>query len=268
VKDTECIGFLQWALPRLGMRWAGFRRVRGQVCKRLAGRLSILGVRSLADYRELLDTDAAEWRQLDGLCRISISRFYRDQGVWWYLEQRLLPRLASQALPRGESRLRIWSAGCASGEEPYTLALMFALGAVPPGCEPEIIATDADPHLLARARRACYPPGSLRDLPPAWRAVFLQAGDERCLPRAYRATVRFLEQDLRRNIPNGGLGLILCRNLVFTYYRESLQAAIALRLARALLPGGFLVLGARESLPEPVSGLVREQPWLYRREPR
>ena len=58
---------------------------------------------------------------------------------------------------RGETRLRIWSAGCASGEEPYTLALMFALGETPKSCEPEVLATDADPHLLARARRACYP---------------------------------------------------------------------------------------------------------------
>ena len=268
MNDTECVGFLQWALPRLGMRWAGFRRVRGQVCKRLARRLSLVGLRSLADYRALLEADPAEWSQIDGLCRISISRFYRDRGVWWDLQHRLLPSLAAQALARGETRLRIWSAGCASGEEPYTLALMFALGAVSPACEPEIIATDADPRLLARARRACYPPGSLRDLPPVWRAVFVEAGEERCLPLAYRATVRFLQQDIRHGIPDGRFGLILCRNLAFTYYCESLQVAIAQRLARALRPGGLLLLGARESLPKAASGLVQEQPWLYRRETR
>ena len=82
VKDAECIHFLQWSLPRLGLRWAGFRRVRGQVCKRLRRRLAVLGLRDLWDYRALLETDAAEWRQLDGLCRVSISRFYRDQEVW------------------------------------------------------------------------------------------------------------------------------------------------------------------------------------------
>jgi chemotaxis protein methyltransferase CheR len=111
-----------------------------------------LSLKDLSDYRALLETDAEEWRQLDGLCRISVSRFYRDQGVWRYLERELLPELERQALARGESRLRIWSAGCASGEEPYTLALMFALGETPWRCAPEILATDADPQLLARAR--------------------------------------------------------------------------------------------------------------------
>jgi chemotaxis protein methyltransferase CheR len=172
VKDADCTHFLQWALPRLGFRWAGFRRVRGQVCKRLARRLAILGLNDLSDYRALLEAEPAEWRQLDGLCRISVSRFYRDQGVWRDLERELLPRLAAQAVVRGESRLRIWSAGCASGEEPYTLALMFALGETPKSCEPEVLATDADPDLLGRARRACYPPSSLRELPETWRVAF------------------------------------------------------------------------------------------------
>lgn len=130
MKDIDCIHFLQWSLPRLGLRWAGFCRVRGQVCKRLHRRLSALGLKDLLDYRALLAADEAEWRQLDGLCRVSVSRFYRDQGVWRWLERDLLPQLAVQASARGENRLRIWSAGCASGEEPYTLALKFAFSEV------------------------------------------------------------------------------------------------------------------------------------------
>ncbi|MEA3275145.1 MAG: CheR family methyltransferase [Pseudomonadota bacterium] len=266
MKDADCIGFLQWALPRLGLRWAGFRRVRSQVRKRLGRRIAALGLKDLSDYRALLETDVAEWSQLNGLCRISVSRFYRDQRVWSLLECELLPRLAAQALARGEDRLRIWSAGCASGEEPYTLALMFALGGAPMSCEPEIVATDADPHLLGRARRACYPPTSLRELPKTWRAAFEPSEDELCLRQSYRTSVRFLEQDIRRALPDGGFDLVLCRNLVFTYFEASLQVAMARRLAEALLPGGLLVLGSHESLPEPVPELVQERPWLYRRE--
>ena len=192
VKDAECINFLQWSLPQLGLRWAGFRRVRGQVCKRLRRRLAALSLKDLSDYRALLEADTAEWRQLDGLCRVSISRFYRDQGVWRWLERDLLPQLAAQAAVRGENRLRIWSAGCASGEEPCTLVLMFALGDTPEGCEPEIFATDADRDLLARARRACYPGSSLRELPANWRAAFERSGEEFCLGPEYRQPVRFL----------------------------------------------------------------------------
>ena len=152
MKDADCTALLQWALPRLGMRWAGFRRVRGQVCKRVRRRMAELGLRDLADYRALLETHPEEWTRLDGLCRISISRFYRDQGVWRTLECGILPDLTERARARGEGRLRIWSAGCASGEEPYTLALLFAFGAALGACRPQILTTDADPHLLERAR--------------------------------------------------------------------------------------------------------------------
>jgi len=266
VNDADCIRFLQWSLPRLGLRWAGFRRVWGQVCKRLRRRLAILGLKALSDYRALLEADSAEWGQLDGLCRVSISRFYRDQGVWNCLERELLPQLALQASVRDETRLRIWSAGCASGEEPYTLALMFALGDAPKSCKPEILATDADPHLLARARRTCYPGSSLRELPVKWRAAFEKSGDEFCLGPEYRTPVQFLVQDIRQDFPDGRFDLILCRNLVFTYFQAPLQAVIAGRLAEVLVPGGLLLLGSHESLPEVVPGLAQERPWLYRRE--
>jgi len=267
VRDADCTSFLQWALPRLGLRWPGFRRVRGQVCKRLGRRLTALGLKGLSEYRALLEADTGEWGLLDGLCRISVSRFYRNREVWRCLEGKLLPRLGAQASTRGETRLRIWSAGCASGEEPYTLALVFALGKAPTACEPKIVATDADPHLLGRARRACYRPASLRELPTAWNAAFEQSGDELCLRPAYRAPVRFLEQDIRRDHPNRRFDLILCRNLVFTYFEVSLQAAIARRLAETLVPGGLLLLGSHECLPRPVAGLVQERPWLCRRDP-
>jgi len=266
MNDADCIRFLQWSLPRLGLRWAGFRRVRGRVCKRLRRRLAILGLKELSDYRALLEADAAEWRQLDGLCRVSVSRFYRDRGVWSRLERELLPQLVVQASMRGETRLQIWSAGCASGEEPYTLALMFALGDAPKSCKPEILATDADPHLLVRARRAVYPGSSLRELPVKWRAAFEKSGDEFCLGPEYRTPVQFLVQDIRRDFPDGRFDLILCRNLVFTYFQAPLQAVIAGRLAEVLVPGGLLLLGSHESLSEAVPGLTQERPWLYRGE--
>ncbi len=234
MNDADCVRILQWALPRLGLHWAGFRRVRRQVCKRLGRRLQALGLTDVTDYRVRLESEAEEWERLDGLCRISISRFSRDQGVFRCLERQLLPRLAMQALAEGKTRLRIWSAGCASGEEPYTLALMWAFAAPVPGREPEIVATDVEPHLLARARRACYPPSSLRELPGAWRSAFERQDKEFCLKPAYRATVRFLEQDVRERSPEGRFDLILCRNLVFTYFERPFQIAVARRMTEAL----------------------------------
>ena len=265
--NADCTSFLQWALPKLRLRWSGFRRVRGQVCKRLSRRLASLGLKDLSEYRTRLEADSGERQVLDALCRISISRFYRDHGVWSCLQDELLPRLVTGAVSRDEARLRIWSAGCASGEEPYTLALVFAFGKIPMACKPEIVATDADPHLLERARRACYRSSSLRELPGGWSAAFERCGDELCLKSAYRSPVRFLQQDIRRDKPHGRFDLILCRNLVFTYFEASLQVAIATHLAGKLVPGGLLVLGSHESLPQPVPGLVQMRPWLYCLEP-
>jgi chemotaxis protein methyltransferase CheR len=224
-----------------------------------------LGFAELSEYRALLETDPEEWTRLDGLCRISISRFYRDQGVWRMLEREILPHLAEGSRTRGEGRLRIWSAGCASGEEPYTLALLFAFGEALSGYPPDILATDADLHLLQRARRACYPETSLRDLPERWRAALEPFSEAYCLRADYRKPVRFLEQDIRHECPEGSFELILCRNLAFTYFATALQAAIARRLVERLVPEGVLVLGVHESLPDPIPSLVQERTWLYRK---
>ena len=114
MRDSRCVEFLQWALPRLRMRWPGFRRVRRQVCKRIDGRLRELGLDNTAAYQEYLENNPAEWHVLDDFCRISISRFYRDRSVFDCLRDDVLPNLAARAAALGERQLRCWSAGCAS----------------------------------------------------------------------------------------------------------------------------------------------------------
>jgi chemotaxis protein methyltransferase CheR len=264
VEDNACVGFLQWALPRLGLYWPGFRRVRRQVCKRLGRRLADLGLEDLGAYRDRLAGDPAEWDRLDGLCRITISRFYRDRGVFQYLQASALPDLIRLAQSQHRPRLRIWSAGCGSAEEPYTLALMWCFGVRAPGLELEILGTDADSHLLERARRACYPPGTLRELPARWRAAFQADDDSLCLRAEYRSLVRFQQQDIRKVRPAGPFDLILCRNLAFTYFAPPLQLRLAHRLREHLVPGGLLVLGAHESIRQAIPGLETLRPWLYR----
>src|SRR6185295_20147796 len=127
VVSDRCVELLQWALPRLGKRWQGFRNVRGQVCKRIARRARELGLADLEAYRAHLEAHDDEWPVLDALCRVTISRFYRDRAVFDRLRLEILPAFAERAAARGESVVRAWSAGCASGEEPYTLAMIWSL---------------------------------------------------------------------------------------------------------------------------------------------
>src|SRR5690242_9500744 len=124
--EDECAAFLQWALPRLRLRWAGFRKVRRQVCKRLRRRLDELRLKSLEQYRSRLEADPLEWAVLDHLCRITISRLYRDKWVFDFLGRVILLDL-TQAASLHSRPIRCWSAGCASGEEVYTLKILYEL---------------------------------------------------------------------------------------------------------------------------------------------
>ena len=85
MNDRECIGFLQWALPKMRMRWSGFRKVRGQVCKRVSRRMAVLALPDATAYRAYLEVTPDEWITLATLCRVTISRFYRDRGVFDHL---------------------------------------------------------------------------------------------------------------------------------------------------------------------------------------
>ena len=122
MKNEQCVRFLQWALPRLHMRWPGYRKVRNQVCKRVDRRLQDLGLGNVEEYQAYLEQHADEWLQLDPLCRITISRFSRDKGVFAALGDEVLPSLARRASKRGDAALRIWSADCGSGEKPFARA--------------------------------------------------------------------------------------------------------------------------------------------------
>jgi chemotaxis protein methyltransferase CheR len=257
VKATECHKFLAWALPRMGFRPAGFRRVRGQVCKRVARRMRTLGLADLDAYRRRLEADPGEWGRLDSFCRITISRFCRDRPVFEWLERTGLPELASIASAEGRNALSCWSAGCGSGEEPYTLRILWdlCLAARFPALQFEIVATDADTAMLARARQAVYPAGCLRELPRTWiEQAFARMGDEYRLREPFRHGVRFVRQDIRREMPAGPFDVVLCRNLVFTYFDRTVQRSVLSRTARRMSRGGILVIGRNETLPEGSNG--------------
>lgn len=257
MKDSDCVDFLQWALPRLRLRWPGFRRVRKQVCKRVDRRLRELGVPDVESYRDFLEEHREEWSVLDSFCRISISRFYRDRGVFDYLREEILPTLAATAHASGDNTLRCWSAGCASGEEVYTLNIMWqrCFSSRFPDMRLSIIATDSDSNMLDRARRGCYSSSSLKEIPKNWLAVaFTKAGEQFCLKPDFRDGVEFICQDIRLANPEGRFHLVLCRHLVFTYFDNELQQDMLRRIVTKLESGGILVTGKQERLPiEPVN---------------
>ena len=178
------------------------------MCRRVRGRIGELGVDGWDGYRAYLEARPQEWAVLDGLMNVTISRFNRDRGVFAYLRDEVL-----------EPGMRVWSAGCASGEEPYTLALL---------CDGlDILATDVDPAMLRRAEAARYPASALRELPDR------DAFRDGVLDERYRH-VTFARHDVREEPPVGPFDLVLCRNLVFTYFDEPTQRAAVERFPKGV----------------------------------
>ena len=250
---------------RASERYGGFG-------KRLNRRLADLGLAELSAYQAFLISHPAEWARLEAMCRIPISRFYRDRSVCDVVSRRLLPEAASRAVARGDNAVTCWSAGCASGEEPYTLAMAWRFGVAPgwPAVDFTVIASDAEATMTERAKAACYNSSSLKELPQEWRErAFIRRDAVFCLVPELQQDVRFLNQDIRRSMPDGPFDLILCRNVVFTYFDETLQRRLTNELRERLVPGGYLVLGGHEALPAGAGGFALLAPHLpiYRREP-
>jgi chemotaxis protein methyltransferase CheR len=261
MNDNEWIVFLQWALPHMRMRWPGFRKVRRQVCKRIAGRLEELHLAGLSQYKAYLTDHQEEWKKLDSFCSITISRFYRDKSVFHFLQDVVLRELAKEV---ETNRLRCWCCGCAAGEEPYTLSLIWHQILKPdlPATKLEIIATDSMDIMVNHALTGRYGISSVKELPEELlRTGFTRQEKWYNLKAVYRDSVRFLKQDVRNKMPEGPFQLILCRYLVFTYFDEKLQRELLEKFLSRLAPGGALVLGKIDRLPCKMEKL---EPWSER----
>jgi chemotaxis protein methyltransferase CheR len=247
ISSKSLVAFLSRHAARLGLRPQGYPRVARQVGRRLWARLAALGLKDLGSYEEYLRTHPEEWHQLDEMCRITISRLYRDSGVFDILSERILPDLAQQV-----QILTLWSAGCASGEEPATLALVWSvrLAARFPGVTCRILATDLGSEVLERAREARYGESSLSELPADLRAALVPDPPFHRLPDRLRQMITVTRHDVREPAPTRDVDVILCRNLAFTYFSPSLQLSVLAHFDAVLRPGGVLVTGAKERLPD------------------
>lgn len=262
MRDEECVQLLQSVLPQLHLRWPGFRKVRAQVCKRIQRRISSLALDGVAAYRDHLEQHGDEWQVLDALCRVSISRFYRDKQMFAFLEHSVLPELAQRAMARADACLKVWSVGAGAGEEPYTLAIIWQLQLQQrfPDLHLQIVATDADPDMIQRGQVACYDYGSVKNLPESWRnKVFNLQNARYCLKLEYKDAVQLRLHDVRQDfvgvMSNETVDLLFCRNLAFTYFDEALQQQTFSRLLRVLRKGGALVIGIHEQLPQSAVGI-------------
>lgn len=220
------------------------------VLRRITVRQRACGAPSLRAYLKLVSGDPAERSRLVKALTIHVSQFFRNPSTFRALQEDVLPAILAKKQRGGGRALRLWSVGCASGEEPYSLAiLLFEVG---PQALHEystaIYATDIDSASLHHAKEARYPAASLAQVPTRWRQrYFVQDGDRyQVIPEA-RRLVFFKGHNVLDPLPFGRIDLLVCRN-VLIYMTEALQERVLLALYEALNPGGFLVLGKVEGL--------------------
>ena len=236
--------------------------------RRLAVRMRARGVHRYADYAALLEADPTEYQRLVHTVTINVSKFFRNPEVWQAIRSVVLPELLDRP-----GAVRAWSAGTATGEEPYTLAILVREYLADAGRENEVArvdiqATDIDTDALEKARAGVYPALALVETPDAVRARWFQPGGPPYHLRAeIRSMVRFTHGDLINDPAPTDLDLVFCRN-VFIYFERELQESLLDRFVDALKPRGWLVLGKVETLLGPVSRrleVVRSRERIYRK---
>lgn len=231
--------------------WKGYRKVRKGVKKKLSKHMEEPAAVKMDDYLHILDTDAEARKEAEKRLTVTISRFFRDRKLWEDLEQHAFPAL----LRNWPGSVRVWSAGCAGGEEPYSVAIVwdhtFSGGPNSPALS--ILGTDSNPEVLARAQKGVYSASSLKDMPEALKEQYFDAGTN---ARRFKLVDRIKDyvtwerRDLvRDDPPKRTFHLVFLRNNLLTYFEPHLLAWALPRIVDTIVAEGFLVIGSQESMP-------------------
>ena len=231
------------------------------VYSRLVKRLRLLGIGSFRDYCAFLDesSGADERQQMMAALTTNVTRFFREPHHFEHLKTAVLPPLLAAAKRGG--RVRIWSAGCSRGHEPYSMA-MTVLSLMPDAADRDvrILATDIDPNVVEEGRAGVYDRAALEGTPPAALTRFFRQDGARGNAALFSATddmrrlVTFRELNLIGTWPMAGMfDVVFCRNVVI-YFDEATQARVWARFSEKLVPGGTLCIGHSERLSGPAQG--------------
>ena len=239
--------------------------------RRIAVRMRARGVHTYADYARLLDADAAEYDKLLDALTINVTKLFRNWDTYNALGTTVVPELWSREAPS----LRIWSAGCSSGQEAYSLAVLFHRHAAMQGMlaqigRVEVLGTDIDRASLVAAERGQFAEPDFADTPDDLRRRYFTRAAPFTVSPAVRAMVRFERRDLLNDPPPPGQHeLIACRN-VLIYFDRDTQSRLFEMFFNALVPGGYLVLGKVETLLGPARSrfiAVDPRERIFRRPP-
>jgi two-component system CheB/CheR fusion protein len=244
--DQDFEDVLQYLKESRGFDFTGYKRT--SLMRRVRHRMSQIGVEDYGDYIDQLQVNADEFSVLFNTILINVTAFFRDPEAWEYLRQEVIPTLLAERGP--DDPVRVWSAGCASGEEAYSLAIALAEAMGPERFRQQvkIYATDVDDEALSHARHASYAERDLQSLPPELATKYFEHQNGRySFRKDLRRSVIFGRNDLVQDAPISRIDLLVCRNTLM-YFNQETQSRILGRFHFALMPKGVLFLGKAEML--------------------
>jgi chemotaxis protein methyltransferase CheR len=226
---------------------------RNLIYSRLSRRLRALRLRSFHDYRDYLAANGAELESFINAISTNLTKFFREPHHFEHLRTNVFASFAQGTGRQSVTRLRVWSAGCSTGEEPYTIAVVLR-HEIPNihRYDARVLATDIDTDVLAKGVRGEYPSAAIEDVPRAYREYFQAAGGSKhgSIPMGdeLRSLIAFRRLNLMESWPfSGKFDAIFCRN-VMIYFDAATKAALIDRFAQQLHVGGWLYIGHSESL--------------------
>jgi two-component system, chemotaxis family, CheB/CheR fusion protein len=244
--DPAFESLLEFLRDARGFDYTSYRRP--SLMRRFDKRLQAVGSINYDEYKDYLETHPEEYSELFNTILINVTGFFRDKEAWDLLAEEVIPTVLDAA---GEKRpLRVWSAGCATGEEPYTVAMLLseALGDEGFRSRAKIYATDVDDNALTQARDALFTPKQLESVPEELREKYFSQVDHSYQFRAHvRRAVIFGRNDLLQDPPISRVDLLICRNTLM-YLAPPAQERILANFYFGLQPGGFLMVGKAEAL--------------------
>jgi len=234
--------------------------------RRIRSRMLMLKLNSTAEYLRYLKHNKTERLKLLNALKINVSNFFRDPPLWKFLEHKIFPQLIKKVAETGTT-LRIWSAGCASGQEPYSIAMLALEVAERMKCNVRIniYATDINENALLIARNGIYGLQEIRNIPPNLISKYfryVRGGLFEIKPHIKRL-IQFKRHDLLKDNPPLFINIIFCRN-VLIYFNKNTQVLVLKKFYRSLVNNGFLVLGMTESLPKRLNSLFEPVSLKYR----
>src|SRR3954452_2811913 len=244
--DPEWAGLLQYLLEARGFDFHGYKPA--SLARRIRKRMDGVKLDSFAAYQEYLEVHPTEFVTLFNTILINVTGFFRDPAAWEIVRTKAIPQIVSSKT--ADEPIRVWSAGCATGEEACTIAMLLAeeLGDDGFRHRVKIYATDVDEEALDTARHAAYSERQIEDVPPEYVDRYFEHVDGLYLFRKdFRRSIIFGRHDLINDAPISRIDLLTCRNTLM-YLNGETQARVLSRLHFALNDGGFLLLGRAETL--------------------